>query len=63
MDQTSRAIVLANTIIWVAVLFASLMVLQGSADLATMVLVLGSGAVGSTIVVCGGIRHLAVDAE
>jgi hypothetical protein len=63
MDQTSRAIVLANTIIWVAVLFASLVVLQGSAELATMVLVLGSGAVGSTIVVGGGIRHLAVDTE
>jgi hypothetical protein len=52
------ALILANAIIWAAVLVAAAFVLQGTDYFARLLPILGGGAAASIVVVGGGISRL-----
>jgi hypothetical protein len=52
------ALILANAIVWVAVLVAVAVVLQGTGYFAKLLPILGGGAAASIVIVGGGISRL-----
>jgi hypothetical protein len=52
------ALILANAIIWAAVIIASAVVLQGTGYFAKLLPILGGGAAASIVVVGGGLGRL-----
>jgi hypothetical protein len=52
------ALILANAIIWAAVLIGAALVLQGTGYFARLVPILGGGAAASIIIVGGGLSRL-----
>ena len=58
MMTRRTALILANAIIWVAVLIAAAVVLQGTGYFAKLLPILGGGAAASIVVVGGGISRL-----
>ncbi len=55
--KKTGTVVIANAIIWAAVIFASVMVLQGTEYWGRMIPILGGGAAATLIVVAGSLRR------
>jgi len=55
--KKTGTVVIANAIIWAAVILASVMVLQGTEYWGRMIPILGGGAAATFIVVAGSLRR------
>lgn len=58
MDRTATAVVLANAVIWAAVLLGAAFVSGGTDCFSQLSTVLGGGAAASVVIVGGGVRQL-----
>lgn len=52
------AVILANAIIWAAVILGTAFIMAGTDNLSQLIVVVGGGAAASVVVVGGGVRRI-----